>query len=146
MLLAVLEGLLEQAAVVGQAYSVRGKSQCRKAVDKAGRESSKAAVSEGGLIFEFLQLSDIFAGLSQFRLHIVVDAEVDQVVGKELADQKFCRNIVNFLLSAVVSSVSTSLLRQGQRCVVELQDRTILQRFPCIIFEVFHVFHTFFFN
>ena len=135
VLLAVLEGLFEQTAVVGQAYAVSGKAQCRKAVDEAGCKSAKAAVSEGGLVFKFLQLRNVFPSLSQFRFHIIVDAEVDQVVGKKFTDQEFCRNIVNFLLSAVISPVPAGVLRQGQRRVVKFQNRALAKCFSSVISE-----------
>ena len=137
MLLVVLEGLFEQAAVIGQADAVRGKAQRRKTVDKAGCQSAQAAVAQGGLILELLQLRDLPAGLRQLRFHVVIDPKVDQVVAEQLSDQKFCGNIVQFLLSAVVSPVPASVLRQLERRIVEFQDRALAQLLAGVISQFF---------
>ena len=133
MLLSVFKRLLEQAAVISKAYAVRGKAERRKAVDKAGCQSSKAAVSKGRLVFELLQFCDVFAGLCQFRLHIVVNSEVDQVIAKKFSDQELRGNIIDFLLSAVISRVPAGVLRQCKRSVVEFQNGAFSKVFAGIV-------------
>ena len=119
VLLVVLEGLLEQAAVVSKAHAVRGKAERREAVDETGREPAEAAVPERRLVLEFLEIRDVEAGLRQLRLHVVIKAEVDEVVGKEFSDQELRGNVVDFLLAAVVALVFAGVLRQGDRGVIE---------------------------
>ena len=137
VLLHVLEGLLEQSAVIRESHAVRGKAQRRKTVDKACGKSSQAAVSKRRLIFEFLQIRDLQPGLRQLILHVIIESQIDQVVGEELSDQELRGNIVDFLLAAVVSLILAGVLCQCQRCVVKLKDRTLIQCLSCVISQFF---------
>ena len=57
--------------------------------------------------------------MRQLRLHVVIKAKVDEVVGKEFSDQELRGNVVDFLLAAVVALVFAGVLRQGDRGVIE---------------------------
>ena len=103
VLLALIEALLEQAAVIGDADTVCRKAEGCKGVDETCGKTSKAAVTKARLILELLEFGDVTACSCKLCLHVVIDAKIDQVVGEELADEELGGDVVQLLLSLVVT-------------------------------------------
>ena len=102
-LLAVHKALAEQPTVVGEPQAVRGQAQRGEAVQEAGRQPPQAAVAQGGLQLELLQFGQGDALRRQFIPDLPVQAQVDQVVAQQLADQELGGDVVDLLPTLVVS-------------------------------------------
>ena len=75
-----LEGLVEQAEVVAEANAVARQVQCRKRIQEAGCETAEAAVAEGWLRLDFLDVGHALSDRRQRVAHLVVQPEVDEVI------------------------------------------------------------------
>ena len=80
--------------MVIKAHAVPGKSQCGDGVKEAGRQTSKASVSKGGLQLHFLDLCQIVAVFFQHFPCLLKNSQVDQIVGQKLSDEKFRGNVI----------------------------------------------------
>ena len=60
---------------------------------KAGCQAAQTAVAQRGLVFRFLNGGEFMTVLASSSFCFVKQAQIDQVVAEQLADQKFCRHI-----------------------------------------------------
>ena len=90
---AVADHLIENAELVADAVTERRHFQSGEGVEVARRQSPEAAIAETGFRFVFDQILEANINTRQRLLHVVVDAEIDEI-GRELgADQEFGREI-----------------------------------------------------
>ena len=75
-----LEGLVEQAEVVPEADPVARQVQCRQRIQEAGGETAEAAVAEGWLRLDLLDVGQLLPCGCQRVTHRIIQPEVDQVV------------------------------------------------------------------
>jgi len=94
ILYTVLKGLPEQAEVIPQTHTVAGQIQCSQRVKEAGGQTAQTAVAEGRLRLHFFNFSKAFPGSSQCIAGFVVQTQIDEVVGQQLADEKFGADII----------------------------------------------------
>ena len=94
VLQAVGKALVEQAKVVTQADAVARQVQRCQRIQEAGSQTAQTAVAKARLRLDFLDVGKALACGSKGIAHIIIQAEVDEVVGKQFADQKFSRDII----------------------------------------------------
>ena len=94
VLQAVGKALVEQAKVVTQADAVARQVQRCQRIQEAGSQTAQTAVAQARLRLDFLDVGKALACGSKGITHIIIQAEVDEVVGKQFADQKFSRDII----------------------------------------------------
>ena len=128
----VNEALSEQAAVISKTYAVSRKAERRQRIDEACGKSSETAVAERRLILKLLEVRDVLSRCSELRLDIVIEPQIDQVIGEKLADQELSRDIVQLLLALVISLIFRRILCQIDSRVKELQSRAVRKRLLCI--------------
>ncbi len=97
LLEAVFDLLLEHAVMIADAAAVSVIAERRQRIHEAGRKPPEAAISERGIRLLVLERVDVDAELVERLLHIVVRAEVQQVVAERAADQELHRQVVNRL-------------------------------------------------
>ena len=124
------QALAEQPAVVGQADAVGRQAQRGQAVQEAGGQAPQAAVAQGGLRLELLQLRQRKARPGQLRRRGVVEPQVDQVVAQQLADQKLGGDVVQLPLALVVALRPRGVGGIAHQRVEQLQPGAVLQGLP----------------
>ena len=121
LLLAQLgEYLAEQAVVVVQPHPVPGQAQGGDGVQEAGGQTGQAAVAQGGLGLGLLHLGQAAAPLLQKRVRLVIEAQGQQVVGEQLAQEKFRGEVVQLPLPLGGGAAGALLLGELQQRVIEL--------------------------
>ena len=98
-LLVVFQLLVEQAVVVVQPGAVAAKAQRGNGIQEAGRQPSQAAVAQGGFVFRLLNGGQFVAVAGQQVFGLLKQAQVDEVVAQQFADEKFRRYIVQLAVS-----------------------------------------------
>ena len=91
-LTAVDEALLEQAEAVVQAVAGQGRAVGGGGVQIAGGETAQAAVAQGGVL-DILHIAQVGSLGGEQRLHLVVDAQAEQVVVPQTAHEPFGADI-----------------------------------------------------
>ncbi len=79
---AVDDLLLEDAELVADAVADRRNLERRERIEETRGETAEAAVAEAGLVFAGEQLIEVQADLGDRRAHVVVHAEVHEVVAE----------------------------------------------------------------
>ncbi len=111
----VFKLLAEQTQVVVQADAVARKIQRGDGIQEAGCQTAETAVAQRGLGFDFLDFRQCVAGLFDKRFGIVVDAQVDEVVGEQLSDEEFRGNVVQLFVAGDLRCVSQGFFGEGQK-------------------------------
>ncbi len=96
---AVLKGLAEQAEMIAQTYAVAGQIQRCQRVEEAGRQTAQTAVAQRGFRLHLFDIGKALAGGSQCIAGFIVQPQIDEVVGQQLADEKFGADIVQLASS-----------------------------------------------
>ena len=115
ILLVVLKFLKEQAVVIVQAHAVSGQPQRCDGIQKTGGKPSQTAVPQRGFRLDLLDLGDILPILFQHFSGFLKQSQVDQIVGKQLADEEFCGNIVQLPASLIPLHSLHSLFGDTQK-------------------------------
>ena len=129
-LVEVPEQLVEQAVVVVEARAVAGQVQGRDGVQKAGGQTAQAAVAQGGLPLLLLDFGQIQAVTGQYRPRLVKEPQTDEVVGQQLADKKFRRDVVELPLSGAGRHLGHGRLGQPEQGGVDLRPGRLIQIGP----------------
>ena len=87
--------------MIVEPHSVSVQSKGCDGVQEAGCQTAETAVSEGWLGLHLFDLAQGFAVGLQDGFYILVDAQIDQIVGEKLSDEKFSGDIVQLLFSGV---------------------------------------------
>ena len=117
LLLVVLEELMEQAKVVQQPHAVPRQAQGGGGVQIAGGQAAQAPIAQGRLGFHLFHSGEVLAGFGQGLLHLVVDSQVNQVVGKQLSHQKLRGDVIELFLPGNLfggGKLFLNKLQQGQ--------------------------------
>ena len=115
ILLVVLEFLQEQAVVIVQSHAVSGQPKRRDGIQEAGSKPSQTAVSQRGLQLDLLNLGNVLPVLLQHISDFLKQPQIDQVVGKQLADEELCGNIIQLPASLVSFHSFHSLFGDAQK-------------------------------
>ena len=119
-LVAQVEFLLEQAVVVVEADTVPGQPQSGDGIQEARSQAAQPAVAQGGLGLHVLDGGQGFAALGQRLLYLIINAQGQQVVGQQLADQKLSGEIVQLALPLGGGAGLGQLLGELEQYVVQL--------------------------
>ena len=141
----VLEGLSEEAQVVVQADSLAGKPHCGDGVQEAGGQTAQPAVTQRGLRLRLLNLRQGFPVFLQEPGHLVIEPQVDEVVGQKLSRQELRRDIVQFFPAVVIALVMQPSLDVEKQRLVQLLVGALAALlaglFQDKLFQLFHIVH-----
>jgi hypothetical protein len=108
---AVDEGLTEEAVLVVDAVAEAGIVQRGQRIEEARRQPPEAAVAEGRVMLERLQLLEVDAQLGHDAFRVVVEAEVGEVVPEGPAHEELHGKVVEAL--RVLLAVAALALAHG---------------------------------
>ena len=127
VLLPLVEALAEESAVVGEADAVRGETERGAGVDEAGGEPAEATVAERRLVLELLERGEVLAGSRELVPDLVVQAQVDEVVAEQLADEELGGDVVELLRALVVTARARGVGRHREKPVEELEVGAVVE-------------------
>ena len=105
----------EQSVSIVDAQTLRRIAKRRYGVHKARRQTAQAAASEGGLGLILQNILKVLAIPGEKFFRLSVDPEINQRIEEKSSGQKFRRDIVDLLLSAVLlTDFEDSLDQQHQ--------------------------------
>ena len=116
--------------MIVEADALAGKPQRRDRIHKARCKTSETAVSKGRFRFYFFYPGKLFSPVFQNFLHLVINAQIDKVVGQQLSYQEFRRNIVNFFVSVVRYRRPFHPFYKTEQYHIGFFIRRLFQRFP----------------
>ena len=93
-LLVVHKTLQEQAVVIIQSHTVSAQSQRGDGIQETGCKPSEPAVSQGWFQLDLLDGGQILAVFGQHFPGLFKHPQINQIVGKQLSDQEFRRDII----------------------------------------------------
>ena len=126
---AVLKGLVEQAEVIPQTHTVAGQVQRGQRVKEAGGQTAQTAVAERRLRLYFFDVCKALPGSSQRVAGFVVQTQIDEVVGQQLADEKFGADIIELTAGHRLHTVSTLAPDKFQQGKIQFLIRAGRKRF-----------------
>ena len=115
---AILKGLMEQTKMVPQTYAVAGQVQRCQRVEEAGSQTPQAAVAQRRLRLYLFNVGKALSGSSQRRPGFVVQPQIDEVVGQQLANKEFGADIVQLAPGDRLHAVGALLPHKFQQCQI----------------------------
>ena len=131
----ILKYLLKKSQMIVQSDSVSGQAQRSDGIQEAGGQTSQSAVSQRGFRLKLFNLAQILSVILQNLLYFSINPEVNQIVGEQLSDQKFRRNVINFLFSIHPFSACRHFLNKGQECGIEFSVFSLRDRLSKGMFQ-----------
>ena len=125
----VFKGLSEQAEVIPQTHTVAGQVQRGQRVKEAGGQTAQTAVAERRLRLYFFDVCKVLPGSSQRVAGFVVQTQIDEVVGQQLADEKFGADIIELTAGHRLHTVSTLAPDKFQQGKIQFLIRAGRKRF-----------------
>ncbi len=89
--------LFEEPELIVDAVTVSGKILAGQRVEEAGRQSPQAAIAQGGIGFDFLNLFEVGTHFDQGLLAQIVQVEIVQGIAQGPTHQKFDRQVIQTL-------------------------------------------------
>ena len=126
---AVLKGLVEQAEVIPQAHAVAGQVQRCQRVEEAGSQTAQTAVAQRRFRLHLFDIGKALADGSQCIAGFIVQSQIDEVVGQQLADEKFGADIIQLAALDRLHTVSTLAPDKFQQSKIQLLIRAGRKRF-----------------
>ena len=80
--------------MIAQADTVAGQIQRGEGVEEAGSQAAQTAVAQGRLRLDFLNVGQVLARSGQRGAGVVVETQVNKVVGQQLANQELGADVV----------------------------------------------------
>lgn len=114
--------------MVPQTYAVAGQVQRCQRVKEAGSQAPQAAVAQRGLRLYLFNIGKALSGSSQRRPGFIVQPQIDEVVGQQLANKEFGADIVQLTPSDRLHAVGTLLPHQFQQCQIQLLIGAVRQQ------------------
>ena len=133
----ILKLLFEKSEVIIKSDSFSRKSQSCDGIQEASCQTAKSAISERWLRLDLLDHGKLFSVFFKIFRNFIVNAQIDQVVGKKLTDKELCGNIINFLFSFLVAAALQLLLCPGEKSVIDFLVCTIFYIFVIFVFKYF---------
>ncbi|MPM61222.1 hypothetical protein SDC9_108079 [bioreactor metagenome] len=135
----IAEALFEQAVFITDAVAIQREVERRRGIQKAGRETAKAAVAERR-VFDILKHGDIQAALFEGVLDLGQNIEHEQIVVNRSANQIFRAEIISFpgalmRVPAFVPTVRNRTHYHTGQSVVQLRGRCVHQRHLMVLLE-----------
>ena len=125
---AVLKGLVEQTEVVPQTHAVTGQVQRCQRVEEAGSQTPQAAVAQRRLRLYLFNVGKALSGSSQCRPGFIVQPQIDEVVGQQLANEEFGADIVQLTPGDRLHAVGALLPYKFQQCQIQLLIGAVCQQ------------------
>ena len=125
---AVLKGLMEQTKMVPQTYAVAGQVQRCQRVEEAGSQTPQTAIAQRRLRLYLFNVGKALSGSSQRRPGFVVQPQIDEVVGQQLANKEFGANIVQLAPGDRLHAVGALLPHKFQQCQIQLLVGAVCQQ------------------
>ena len=125
---AVLKGLMEQTKMVPQTHAVTGQIQRCQRVEEAGSQTPQAAVAQRRLRLYLFNVGKALSGSSQRRSGFVVQPQIDEVVGQQLANEKFGADIVQLAPGDRLHTVGALLPHKFQQCQIQFLIGAVRQQ------------------
>ena len=119
-LFAVNKALAEQPVVVVEPHAVARQAERGDRIEEAGGQPAQPAVAQGRLGLGFLKRGQAAAHAVEQGADFVKQAERQQIVAEQLAEQKLGREIVELALPRGGGPAGGQVLRQRQQRVVKL--------------------------
>ena len=85
---------MEETEVITQTDSVARKIQGCKGIEETSCETAKTTVSKRWLRLNFLDFTQGFSGICEGSANLIIETEVDQVVGQQFSNQELCTDVV----------------------------------------------------
>ena len=124
----VLKGLMEQAEVVPQTYAVAGQVERCQRVEEAGSQTAQTAVAQRRFRLHLFDIGKALADGSQCIAGFIVQSQIDEVVGQQLADKKFGADIVQLAPGDRLHAVGALLPHKFQQCQIQLLIGAVCQQ------------------
>ena len=136
---AVLKRLLEQAEAIAQAVAAQGNAAGHGAVQIAGGQAAETAVAQSGVL-DLLEARKIHALAGEGVFHLIENAQIEQVVEHQSADQVFGREIKSFAFPQTVGAGFGPVVAHGEhhragQSVVQVLRGRFIQPFVLVVFE-----------
>ena len=116
--------------MIVEAHAIAGQAQRGDGIQEARGQAAQAAVAERRLDLELLNLIEVVARGGELVLNLVIDTEVDHVVGEQLADQKLGRDVVELFLAVVERASGRALLHELDQQLINTTVIELLERSP----------------
>ena len=114
--------------MIPQAHAVAGQVQRCQRVEEAGRQTAQTAVAQRRLRLHLFDVGKALAGGSQCIPGFIVQPQIDEVVGQQLADEKFGADIVQLAAGDRLHTVGALLPDKFQQREIQLLIRAVRQR------------------
>ena len=86
----VRKHLFEQTKMIIQADTIPREAKRCNGIQKACCQTPKTTISQRWFRFYLLDFGKLFSVCSQYFFHFGINPQIDQVVGKQFSDKKFC--------------------------------------------------------
>ena len=144
LLLIVFQLLVKQALVIVQTSAVAAEVQGGDGVQKTGSQTAQTAVAQRGLVLGFLDEGELSAVAGQQFLCLVEQAQIDEIVAEQLADEKLRRHIIQLALALGGGHGGHLLLGVEHQGGVDLLVGGAVQIFAVMLFQnalqsLFHI-------
>ena len=114
--------------MVPQTYAVAGQVQRCQRVEEAGSQTPQAAVAQRRLRLYLFNVGKALSGSSQRRPGFVVQPQIDEVVGQQLANKEFGADIVQLAPGDRLHAVGALLPHKFQQCQIQLLVGAVCQQ------------------
>ena len=114
--------------MIPQTHTVARQVQRGQRVKEAGGQTAQTAVAERRLRLHFFDVCKVLPGSSQRVAGFVVQTQIDEVVGQQLADEKFGADIVQLAAGDRLHTVGALLPDEFQQREIQLLIRAVCQR------------------
>ena len=125
---AVFKGLMEQAEVIPQTHTVPGQIQSCQRIKETGGQTAQTAVAQRGFRLQFFNVGQALAGGGQCITGFIVQPQIDEVIGKQLADEELGADIVQLAAGDRLNPVCALLPDDFQQSKVQVLIRAVGQR------------------
>jgi hypothetical protein len=119
---------MEQTEVVPQTYAVAGQVQRCQRVEEAGSQTPQTTVAQRRLRLYLFNIGKALSRSSQCRPGFIVQPQIDEVVGQQLANEKFGADIVQLAPGDRLHAVGALLTHKFQQCQIQLLIGAVRQQ------------------
>ena len=117
--------------MIPQTDAVAGKIEGCKRIQEAGSQTAQAAVAQRGFRLHLFDVRKILACGIQRIAHLVIKAQVDQVIGKQLSDQELRADIVELPALHRANLPGALFVHQLLKSKIKLAVGASMQGFSC---------------
>ena len=114
--------------MVPQTHAVAGQVQRCQRVKEAGSQAPQAAVAQRGLRLYLFNIGKALSGSSQRRPGFIVQPQIDEVVGQQLANKEFGADIVQLAPGNRLHAVGALLPHKFQQCKIQFLIGAVCQQ------------------